>query len=178
MERLVQLRQVHPKMRLSVNFSASELISPDYVQTLKDLLELYDVPADAFSLEVTETQLTEFGEQALGTMAQLHELGFSISLDDFGTGYNSFVQLNSTFVTSLKIDKRFIHAINSESQDANMVNIILGMGKLYGLNIVAEGVESEEQLAYLKDASCLLSQGYLLAKPMVFNELLNFMEER
>jgi diguanylate cyclase (GGDEF)-like protein len=178
MERLAQLRQVHPKMRLSINFSASELTSPDYVQTLQELLELYDVPAEAFSLEVTETQLTEFGEQALGTMSQLHDLGFSISLDDFGTGYNSFVQLNSTFVTSLKIDKRFIHAINSESQDANMVNVILGMGKLYGLNIVAEGVESKEQLAYLKEASCLLSQGYLLARPMGFNELLNFIEDR
>jgi diguanylate cyclase (GGDEF)-like protein len=178
MERLAQLRQVHPKMRLSINFSASELVSPDYVQTLKDLLLLYDIPASAFSLEVTETQLTEFGEQALCTMAQLHELGFGLSLDDFGTGYNSFVQLNSSFVSTLKIDKRFIQAINTDSQDANMVNIILGMGKLYGLHIVAEGVETKEQLAYLRDASCLLSQGYLLAKPMGFDEFLHFMEGR
>lgn len=176
MERLAQLRQVHPKMRLSINFSASELVSPDYVQALKDLLGLYDVPARAFALEVTETQLTEFGEQALGTMSQLHELGFSLSLDDFGTGYNSFVQLNSSFVTTLKIDKRFVQAINTVSQDANMVNIILGMGKLYGLSIVAEGVETQEQLTYLRDANCLLSQGYLLAKPMGFDEFLHFME--
>lgn len=178
MESLAKLRQVHPNMRLSINFSASELVSPDYVQTLKDLLVLYDVPARAFALEVTETQLTEFGEQALGTMAQLNELGFGLSLDDFGTGYNSFVQLNSSYVTTLKIDKKFIWAINSDSQDANMVNVILGMGKLYGLNIVAEGVETQEQLTYLKDVNCLLSQGYLLAKPMGFNEFLHFMEGR
>lgn len=170
LEKLAKVRKDRPHFKFAINFSATELISPNFVERLHQSVLTAGLPASAIELEITETQMTEFGHQAMDTLEKLHSMGFTVSLDDFGTGYNSFAQLNSSFVSRLKIDKRFVDALGTDSRDSNMVNIILGTSKLYGLEVVAEGVETEKQLAYMQERNCDYVQGYLLYKPMNWDE--------
>jgi len=172
LKQLAKIRETHPKFKFSVNFSTAELTTPDFAESLSDAIASAGLTLDSVEIEVTETRWAEFGPQALINLEKLHEDGFLIALDDFGTGYNSFAQLNSSHISRLKIDRQFISAINTESQDANMVNIILGTAQLYKMDVVAEGIETEEQLAYIQTHNCQYVQGYLLAKPMEWDGLL------
>lgn len=176
MEKIAEVRAREPRVTFAINFSATELISPGFLDMLQNAVIKNNMPANAIELEITETQMTEFGHQAMDTLEKLHNMGFTVALDDFGTGYNSFAQLNSSFVSRLKIDRRFVEAINTSNRDANMANIILGTSKLYGLEVVAEGVETEQQLNYMKEHNCDYVQGYLLAKPMKWEEFSDFLD--
>ena len=175
LKQLAKIRETHPDFHFSVNFSAAELTTPDFAESLSDAVASAGLTSDAVEIEVTETRWAEFGPQALRNLEELHQAGFLIALDDFGTGYNSFAQLNSSHISRLKIDRRFISAINTESRDANMVNIILGTAQLYKMDVVAEGIETEEQLTFIKAHNCQYIQGYLLAKPMEWDSLIEFL---
>ena len=175
LKQLAIIRETHPNFHFSVNFSAAELTTPDFAETLSNAVASAGLTSEAVEIEVTETRWAEFGPQALRNLKKLHQAGFLIALDDFGTGYNSFAQLNSSHISRLKIDRRFISAINTDSRDANMVNIILGTAQLYKMDVVAEGIETEEQLAYIQAHNCQYAQGYLLAKPMKWDSLCEFL---
>ena len=172
---LARIRETHPNFHFSINFSAAELTTPDFAESLSHAVASAGLTSDAVEIEVTETRWAEFGRQALKNLEKLHHAGFLVALDDFGTGYNSFAQLNSSHIARLKIDRRFVAAINTESRDANMVNIILGTAQLYKMDVVAEGIETEEQLAYIQAQNCQYIQGYLLARPMEWDNLCEFL---
>jgi EAL domain-containing protein (putative c-di-GMP-specific phosphodiesterase class I) len=117
-------------------------------------------------LEITESVLLDDHHQVAEELASLRAVGVTLSLDDFGTGYSSLSYLKRFRFDVLKIDRSFVSGLPKDSDDVSVVNAILAMAKGLGLDVVAEGVENEEQLEFLTMQGCELAQGYLLAKPM------------
>jgi EAL domain-containing protein (putative c-di-GMP-specific phosphodiesterase class I) len=121
-------------------------------------------------LEITESALIFNIESAIKTMTQLVELGISVSLDDFGTGYSSLSYLKRFPIDTLKIDKSFINEVTIDAGSEVIVNTIIAMAHSLGLKVIAEGVETEAQLALLHERGCDQVQGYLFARPLPFDE--------
>jgi diguanylate cyclase (GGDEF)-like protein len=152
---------------LAINFSSWQLKNPEFVEKVSGLIDTYQVPPQLIELEITETCFVP-GEHKNGDiLSALHSLGVNLSLDDFGTGFTAFSQLIDYPVDILKIDRMFINEIHqTESRDRPLVDIIVEVAKLYHLEVVAEGVETEEQLNYVRALGCQLVQGYFLSKPL------------
>jgi len=117
-------------------------------------------------MEITETCFIPGDEQNIERLKALKELGVKVSLDDFGTGYTAFSQLINYPIDTLKIDRMFVNAIDSESTDKQLIEVIIEMAKIYDLNIIAEGVETVSQLDYVRNKGCQEVQGFLLSKPL------------
>jgi EAL domain-containing protein (putative c-di-GMP-specific phosphodiesterase class I) len=127
-------------------------------------------------LEFSESVVLNADDDLIIKLTQLKALGVKLALEDFGTGYSSLTYLRQLPIDQLKIDGSFVHEITSHKEDTVMVETILNMGSRFGLEMVAEGVESEGQLAFLRQHGCQLFQGYLFGKPMPieeFDEVLN-----
>jgi len=162
----------------AINISALELHNQEFPQKIQQLLQKYDIPPERIELEVTETSLVSQDEMSISTLKKLKELGVSLSLDDFGTGYTAFNQLMNYPVDNLKIDRSFISNITSQDkQHASMVDIVLTIANSYNMKVVAEGVETREQLQYLQNLNCNYVQGYYLSKPIAWDLFLNSIEE-
>jgi diguanylate cyclase (GGDEF)-like protein len=159
---------------LSVNISAAELHNPEFPRRIRELLGNHQTVASFIELEITETSLVANDKESATTLEQLKALGFKIALDDFGTGYTAFNQLASYPVDCLKIDKSFVQQIDSlQINKEPMINIILSLAKLYQLRVIAEGVETEEQLQSLRSSGCAQVQGYYLSQPLNLADLQN-----
>jgi diguanylate cyclase (GGDEF)-like protein len=159
---------------LSVNMSAAELHNPEFPRRIRDLLGQHQTAASSIELEITETSLAANDKESATTLKQLKAFGFKIALDDFGTGYTAFNQLASYPVDCLKIDKSFVQQMNSHQINKEpMINIILSLAKLYQLRVIAEGVETEEQLQSLRSSGCEQVQGYYLSQPLSLADLKN-----
>ncbi|ALQ09152.1 MULTISPECIES: putative bifunctional diguanylate cyclase/phosphodiesterase [Pseudoalteromonas] len=162
------------KFFFAINISALELNSESFIGKILKLITKYNIPPEIIEFEITETSLITREENATRTLEQLKNEGFKLSLDDFGTGYTAFNQLQNYPVNTLKIDRSFINNINettiSNKNKNSMVEVILSLANLYDLNVVAEGVETEFQLDYLKSLGCHFFQGYLLSKPIDIDE--------
>lgn len=124
------------------------------------------MPAANLELEITETMLMEDTELATMTLQELSDMGLSLAIDDFGTGYSSLSYLKQFSLNVLKIDSTFIHDITTDQEDAAIVDAIMAMSASLGLTVVAEGVETDAQLDYLKQRHCQRAQGYLLGRPV------------
>ncbi|WP_425548607.1 putative bifunctional diguanylate cyclase/phosphodiesterase [Allohahella marinimesophila] len=146
-------------LRVAVNLSARQLHQEDLVATIRQILDETGMPPSGLELEITESALMYDVESAIGTMEELIELGVSISLDDFGTGYSSLSYLKRFPIDTLKIDKSFIAEVTTDPGSEVIVKTIIVMAHSLGLKVIAEGVESEEQLALLRDRGCDLAQG-------------------
>lgn len=154
-----------------INISSKELLNPDFYDDFKALLLEYAVPPEKIELEITETSLVADNRAGIEILQALKTLGVSLSLDDFGTGYTAFNQLSAYPVDTLKIDRSFVSNLrNSDSVQRSMVNVILTLARLYELRIVAEGVETENQLLYLQQRNCHFVQGYFLSKPLCWSD--------
>lgn len=173
MKKIASVRQI-PQLKdliFCINISAKELFNPEIVTTVAALLDKYQVRPELVELEITETSLVADNIKGIEILTQLKALGVALSLDDFGTGYTAFSQLSDYPVDSLKIDRSFVNNIGkNESVGRSMVDVILTLAKLYKLDIVAEGVETENQLQYLQQHHCDYVQGYYLCKPLVWDE--------
>lgn len=153
---------------LSVNVSARQFRQPDFVEQVRSALERHGVAAKRLKLELTESLLLDNVESVVAKMQALRELGVRFSLDDFGTGYASLSYLKRFPFEQLKVDRSFIRDIASDPDDAAIVRAIIAMGNTLRLSVVAEGVEAEEQHAYLVGHGCTLFQGYLYGRPIPF----------
>lgn len=174
LERLVVLQQQHNFTgKMCINISGVELHNENFPPLVKRLLETHKVNPCCVELEVTETALVAGDKACLETLNSLNELGVSLALDDFGTGYTAFSQLIHYPAHCLKIDRSFISDLFSGNDPrSKMVLIIQNLAELYGLRVIAEGVETEEQLNYLKRHGCDWAQGYFLSRPLAWDDLL------
>jgi len=156
-------------MRLSINISPRQFRRAAFVEDVLDTLENYLIPDNSLDMEITEGIVIQRVDEAITTMTILNEQGVSFSLDDFGTGYSSISYLKRLPVTTLKIDKGFIRDIIEDRNDRVLVETIITMGRLLGMDLVAEGVEEAEQLSILRSFGCHYYQGYY-ASPAVTQE--------
>ncbi|MCK9635853.1 MAG: EAL domain-containing protein [Methylobacter tundripaludum] len=158
--------QGQPSLRIAVNVSARQFHDMHFIDTVSAVLIETGLPPEALELEITEGMMMHNMEHTIAVIQTLRVLGVQISEDDFGTGYSSLNYLKQFPIHTLKIDKSFIRDIGSDPDDAALVIAIIAMAKSLRLSIVAEGVETEQQLAFLRDQGCTQCQGYLFAKPM------------
>ena len=160
-----------PLLPISVNLSRQHFKEANFLQEFADIAKRYGIPAGTIELELTESVF--FEEQMIEvvkeSICQMHELGFLCSLDDFGAGFSSLGLLKEFDVDTVKLDRRFFKNIE-EKKAQEVVICIVELAKRLGIHTVAEGIETKEQLMFLRDAGCDLLQGYLYAKPMPIQE--------
>ncbi|MEK1888459.1 MAG: bifunctional diguanylate cyclase/phosphodiesterase, partial [Phyllobacterium sp.] len=150
---------------VAVNVSAVQLHDPNFASTVHAILVETRLPASRLELEITETALVKDMNRALLTLRKLKALGVQIAMDDFGTGYSSLSNLRAFPFDKIKIDGSFIKSIHENEQSATIVRAVLGLGRGLGLPVLAEGIESSAELAFLSDELCLVGQGYYLGRP-------------
>ena len=153
-------------LHISVNISQKDFYFMDLYQTFTKLVEKYDVNPAKLKLEITETALMTELKQQLGLLERLRKYGFHIEIDDFGSGYSSLNTLKDIEVDVLKLDMGFLSATIHEDRSKTIMNSVISMSKQLGLTVISEGVETFEQVQYLKGAGCDMFQGYYFAKPM------------
>lgn len=161
----------NPAFRMSVNLSPSELSSRMIVDVVRSMLARYQIPADALVLEITETAAIAEGEAALATLNELRALGIGIAIDDYGTGMSTLEYLRKIPATELKIDRRFTNALLNGPADRAVMVSTVELAHILGLEVVAEGIETPEQLFALAQIHCDRGQGYHIARPMEDSDL-------
>jgi diguanylate cyclase (GGDEF)-like protein/PAS domain S-box-containing protein len=159
-------RSVSSPGRVSVNLSLKQLRQPNFIRRISSILRSYEVSPTSLELEITETTLMENPERTIRLLDQLYALGLHLAIDDFGTGYSSLSALQQFPISTLKIDKSFVRHVSSSPDDATIVSTIIQMGQNLDMDVVAEGVESEDQLAFLQRLGCTYAQGLLFGDPM------------
>ncbi|WP_330115233.1 PAS domain S-box protein [Pseudomonas sp. JS3066] len=155
---------------LCVNISPRQFRQSDFVERVERSLQRSQLPAQLLKLEVTEGIVIQNIEDTIGKMRRLKKLGTSFAMDDFGTGYSSLTYLKRLPVDALKIDQSFVRDATQDPNDAEIIRAIVAMARSLGLEIIAEGVERDEQLAFLEQQGCHLYQGYLYSKPVPLSE--------
>jgi two-component system, chemotaxis family, CheB/CheR fusion protein len=159
--------------RVSINVSAEQLRRTNMPALFRRLLSHYRIDATRVVLELTESALVENAERVQQMLRELKTLGVLLSIDDFGTGYSSLAYLRRFPLDELKIDKSFVADIGQNLDDRAIAQTILAMAETLGFSVVAEGIETEEQLAVLRDIGCHIGQGYLFATPLPPEELVS-----
>ncbi|HOC61345.1 MAG TPA: EAL domain-containing protein [Smithellaceae bacterium] len=157
--------------RIAVNLSVKQFHSPNIVNVVDRVLRETKLMPCYLELEVTESLGTHDKDYVINTMNKLKALGLSLSIDDFGTDYSSLGRLKDLPVDRIKIDMQFIRGIAKNAKDEGIIKIILQLGKTLGLHVVAEGVETQQQLAFLKDNLCFEIQGFYFHKPVVAEDI-------
>ncbi|WP_339859828.1 EAL domain-containing protein [Pseudohongiella acticola] len=165
LKQLAHWRKTHSNLFMSINLSALDIQKPDFIDALKNLLDIYQLTPDSVVLEITETALLADWQTAIQTIDILRAMGVKLALDDFGTGYSSLSYLNRIRPSTLKIDKSFVSEW-SESHDESLLRTMVHLGHDMDMNVVAEGIETVEELNFLKDINCNCYQGFLRARPM------------
>ena len=155
-----------PRLRISVNLSPSDFKRKDIVLMVSDILEECRLDPEWLELEITEGMVMSGAGTVVATLDELHALGVELAIDDFGTGFSSMSYLKQFPVDRLKIDQTFVRDLLTNKEDASITNVIINLGHSLGLKVVAEGVESEEQLAFLRERNCDEAQGYCISRPL------------
>lgn len=155
---------------VSVNISAHQFHHTDFTDQVKNIIKIADIPSHLIKLELTESAIVDDVEGTKEKMIELKKHGLLFSLDDFGTGYSSFSYLSKLPIQQLKVDKSFVRNMTDQHEDKTIVETIVGMSVSLGMDIIAEGVEYEEQLEMLKQLGCNTYQGYLFSRAVPANE--------
>ena len=161
-------------LSIAVNVSGVQIHSPHFVQLVHEILLETGLKGERLEIEITETALISDPGRALLTLRQLKGLGIRIAMDDFGTGYSSLSNLRSFPFDKIKIDRSFIQSVNVNEQAAAIVRSVLGLGKGLGLPVLAEGVETEEEMRFLADEACHGAQGYLIGRPLPIGQITQY----
>jgi len=163
---------------MSVNVSVLQLLRGELTQRLCDILAEHDVAPNQLELELTESMVMANAEQSITTLRQLKAVGVTLAIDDFGTGYSSLSYLKRLPIDALKIDKEFVGDITTDPDDEAITATVITMAHSLGLNVVAEGVESAEQVEYLREQGCDEIQGHWLSLPLNPDQCLTFLRDR
>jgi EAL domain-containing protein (putative c-di-GMP-specific phosphodiesterase class I) len=163
--------QVWPNLpHLAINISPKQFRQTKFEEQIAVSLTKYKLPSSRLMLEITEGSIIEDIEDSIVKLQSMQNLGINISIDDFGTGYSSLAYLKVLPLNQLKIDQSFVRDISIDNNDAVIVETIIAMSKHLGLSVIAEGVETEEQLRFLRDRNCQGYQGYFFSKPVPAND--------
>ncbi|MGB3049457.1 MAG: EAL domain-containing protein [Polyangiales bacterium] len=164
-----QMRRWHAlelqPMRIGVNVSAQQFEDPLLIDKVRSALAQTELSPEFLELELTESCLMSDPSQAGALLREIRDVGVRIAIDDFGTGYSSLTYLNEFPLNALKIDKSFVQSVESNDRGGPISNMIIGLGQTLGLEVIAEGVETEAQLVYMQEHGCDIAQGYLYARP-------------
>jgi EAL domain-containing protein (putative c-di-GMP-specific phosphodiesterase class I) len=155
-----------PPLTISVNISAKQFAQPGLIEQVEQVLKESGLAPGSLQLELTESVVMESIETATDLLHRLRALGVALSIDDFGTGYSSLNYLHNFPLDTLKIDRSFVSQIAGNNENTEIVQTIVTLARSLGMNVVAEGIETELQLASLQALECEGGQGYLFAKPM------------
>lgn len=158
--------QGNSQWSVAVNLSALQFEQAGLVETVVKALETHHIPPELLTLEVTETTAMRDPDESIRILTQLTELGVKASIDDFGTGYSSLLYLKRLPASELKIDRAFVNELQAQTEDATIVTAIVALAQTLNLKVVAEGVETAEQQAFLTGLGCNTLQGYLLGRPV------------
>lgn len=156
---------------MTVNLSARQFRQPHLAEQIATILERTGLPPHLLKLELTESAVMEEVESSIATLEQLRRIGVGCSIDDFGTGYSSLSYLNRLPIDTLKIDRSFVRNLHNDAHDATIVSAIIALAHSLRLMVIAEGVETGEQLAFLRAHNCDAMQGYLFSRPLPPEEL-------
>jgi diguanylate cyclase (GGDEF)-like protein len=169
--------QGYSDLTISVNISILQLLQEDFINIVTQALEFINLNPNYLELEITESVLMESYDAIYDKLQWLREKGVKLALDDFGKGYSSLSYLAQLPITTLKIDKTFIDNISESEEDASITGTIVMIGKKMGLTVVAEGVETKEQLNYLLEHKCSKIQGYYYSKPLPQDKAIKLIKE-
>lgn len=161
----------YPPINVSVNLSARQFEQKDLANTIACILRENDLDPKWIKLEITESVVMHNAEEAITTLEQLKDLGVQIAIDDFGTGYSSLLYLQKFPIDTLKMDRSFIRNITTSPKDATIMDAVISLAHSLNLKVVAEGVESEDQIALLMQYQCDLLQGFLFSRPVPQTEI-------
>ncbi|HYS56180.1 MAG TPA: EAL domain-containing protein [Thermoanaerobaculia bacterium] len=164
--------------RISINLSPRQFQQQDLVDTVRRVLEETGLEAKALEIEITEGTAMANAEASIETLHALRELGCSISIDDFGTGYSSLNYLKRFPITCVKVDSAFVRDLTRNEGDAAIVSAVIAIARSLKLRVIAEGVETEEQLAFLRKRKCDAAQGYYFSRPVEAQGLAEYIGER
>ena len=152
-------------MRIAVNVSAQQFEDPMLIDKVRSALKETKLPPEFLELELTESCLMSDPAQTSALLREIRDVGVRIAIDDFGTGYSSLTYLHEFPLNALKIDKNFVQSVESNDRGGPISKMIIGLGQNLGLEVIAEGVETEPQLQYMREHGCDVAQGYLYARP-------------
>lgn len=165
-----------PPVSMAVNISAVEFRSKDFVENVRAILKETKLDPRCLELELTESVLMKHAESTVSMLKSLKEIGVQLTVDDFGTGYSSLSYLRQFPIDALKVDQSFVHEISSRTDDAAIVSAVISMGNSLKKRVIAEGVETREQLDFLTAEGCEEAQGYYFNRPMVANQFAKLLE--
>ncbi len=177
LKKILQLNLSDSFKRIAINVSPWQFSRKDYLDEVEYLLEKYQVDAKHIELEITEQTLVGNFSSFSEKMKKMQNMGIHFSIDDFGTGYSSLAYLKSLPVNMLKIDQTFIRDVTKDKNDDAIVETIIVMARSLDLEVIAEGVETVEQLNFLLAHNCYLFQGYYFSKPVDFNEFVELLKK-
>ena len=158
-------RRSMPGITIAVNLSARQFAQRDLVEQISAILQDTKLDPARLTLEITESVLMDDADDAVKRLRTLKALGVQIAIDDFGTGYSSLAYLKRFPVDVIKIDRSFVTGLGTSTEDAAIVSLIVALGRILGMQVVAEGVESAEQAALLQAMGCTRGQGYFYGRP-------------
>jgi EAL domain-containing protein (putative c-di-GMP-specific phosphodiesterase class I) len=151
---------------VAVNVADKQFKETNFVSKIKQAIELFDIPTHFVKIELTEGIIMDQPDEAIQKLKELKALGVKISIDDFGTGYSSLSYLKKFPIDQFKIDRSFVKDLGGHHRDNEITTAMIAMGQALNIEIIAEGVESKEQLQFLKDRGCFFIQGFFYSKPL------------
>lgn len=165
-------------LRMAINISAIQMRNGNLPLLVRGVLEAYDLPAERVMFEITESAAMEQPTETVRILDLLHDMGVSIAIDDFGTGYSSLSYLHMFPIDHLKLDRSFVEEIGQDTDGAVICDATIGLAHSLGQKVVAEGIETGEQLEYLKRIGCDMGQGYLFSRPIPAEQVIDFVRRQ
>jgi len=169
---MIRQSKVEYQLTIAVNLSPKQFLDPSLLDNIQSILNEFDIDPSCLEIEITESSLMTNVTDVVDILEQLRIIGIKVAIDDFGTGYSSLAQLKQLPVDKLKIDRSFISSLELSQSDQEIVRAIIVMAHTLQIEVVAEGIETQQQLDILKSKKCNIGQGYLFSRPVPFDQVL------